>query len=614
MLNNTELKVNENSNEWINWIEESITKKQISYYDYKNFNNIQEISSGSSGKVYRTNQKNSHHYLALKSFYNFNIMAKEIVNELKLQHEVGFNNNIIKFYGITTEIQCGNSKKYFLVIEYADNGTLRNYLSSRFEYLTWNDKLNLALQLSNVISYLHDKEIVHRDLHSDSILVHKNTIKLAGLGLSKRIEEESFNIKSRMITYIDPQIFNKKRDSNDRIQIFSLNKNSDVYSLGILLWEISSGYLPFRNKPYNVDLALEILNGLREKPIPNTPENYIKLYTDCWNNEPDNRLCINQVVTKLNAIISDFQKDEHNVDIQLSSEQLLKPNNEISENIINSSLNENISQIVENFSKINIKEIEPSISSNLMNDFELVVNEIIILLEDTEIIMKKYKIVSYLNNHNISPREIYNWLLINQDQENSNSLLLLGVFNHFGIQINVNKQKAFELYQKAANLRNVSGINNLGFCYRDGIGTNINELKAFELFQKAANLGSAYGIYNLGNCYYRGLGIGSDKQKAFELYQKSANLGNTLGMTNLGNCYYCGFGISSDKQKAFELYQKAANLGNYLAQNNLASVYGNGKGVKKDVNQAIYWYKKSAEQGYQKALNNLNKLVTKLKN
>ncbi|GES87966.1 kinase-like domain-containing protein [Rhizophagus clarus] len=104
MLNNTELKVNENSNEWINWIEESITKKQISYYDYKNFNNIQEISSGSSGKVYRTNQKNSHHYLALKSFYNFNIMAKEIVNELKLQHEVGFNNNIIKFYGITTGI------------------------------------------------------------------------------------------------------------------------------------------------------------------------------------------------------------------------------------------------------------------------------------------------------------------------------------------------------------------------------------------------------------------------------------------------------------------------------------------------------------------------------
>jgi serine/threonine protein kinase len=49
-------------------------------------------------------------------------------------------------------------------MEYADSGTLRNYLSERFEILTWNDKLNLAFQLANAISCLHDEEIVHRDL------------------------------------------------------------------------------------------------------------------------------------------------------------------------------------------------------------------------------------------------------------------------------------------------------------------------------------------------------------------------------------------------------------------------------------------------------------------
>jgi serine/threonine protein kinase len=49
-------------------------------------------------------------------------------------------------------------------MEYAENGTLRNYLNERFENLTWNDKLNLALQLVNAISFLHDKEIVHCDL------------------------------------------------------------------------------------------------------------------------------------------------------------------------------------------------------------------------------------------------------------------------------------------------------------------------------------------------------------------------------------------------------------------------------------------------------------------
>jgi serine/threonine protein kinase len=49
-------------------------------------------------------------------------------------------------------------------MEYANNGTLRNYLSEHFENLTWKDKLNLAFQLAHAISCLHDEEIVHRDL------------------------------------------------------------------------------------------------------------------------------------------------------------------------------------------------------------------------------------------------------------------------------------------------------------------------------------------------------------------------------------------------------------------------------------------------------------------
>jgi serine/threonine protein kinase len=67
------------------------------------------------------------------------------------------------------------------------------------------------------------------------------------------------------------------------VHVYSLNKKSNIYSIGILLWEISSGRPPFCNEPHDVSLAMEILQGLREKPILNTPEDYVKLYTGKYN-------------------------------------------------------------------------------------------------------------------------------------------------------------------------------------------------------------------------------------------------------------------------------------------------------------------------------------------
>uniref|UniRef100_U9TYE3 Uncharacterized protein n=1 Tax=Rhizophagus irregularis (strain DAOM 181602 / DAOM 197198 / MUCL 43194) TaxID=747089 RepID=U9TYE3_RHIID len=655
MSNNSEIEFTDNLDEYINWIEEAVTRNYFKYYDYKHFINIQEIGFGNSGKVYRANWKNSRNYLALKSFYNYNsVTIKEIVNELKLQREVDFHENIIRFCGITTENQNDYSKNFLLVMEYANSGTLRNYLCKNFENLTWNDKLNLAFQLSHAVSCLHDEGIVHRDLHSNNILVHQNTIKLADFGLSKRIEE-STNVQSKlfgMVAYIDPQIFNRRRDSNNQIKIYVLNKKSDIYSIGILLWEISSGRPPFSNEPYDVGLAMEILQGLRENPIPNTPEDYVKIYTDCWNKEPDNRPTADQVVAKLNEII--LLNEKQNIV-------------EIPKNVIDNSLHGEMSQVIKNFCNMNTKEIETSITSD--NNFYIMVNEIILLLDNVNKERKKHEIVNYFNNHNITSQEIYNWVLNNQD--NSNSVFLLGIFNHFGIEVDVDEQKTFELYQNTANSGNVYGITSLGYCYEKGIGTSVNKQKAFELYQKAANLGNARGLSNLGVCYEKGIGtridkpkafehfliaadlgntlaiynlgrcyqygtgisinkrkafelyqkvaslgnpngicnlgylyekgIGTriDKQKAFELYQKAANLENVIGINNLGWCYQSGIGTSIDKQKAFDLYQKAANLGSDLAQYNLALMYEFGEGVERDINQANYWYEKSVKQRYQ---------------
>jgi hypothetical protein len=89
--------------------------------------------------------------------------------------------------------------------------------------------------------------------------------------LSKRIEESS-NKKSEIfgiIPYIDPKKFTDSYSSNEK---------SDVYSIGVLLWEISSGHAPFSDVQYDVGLAVKISAGQRETMVPDTPEGYFKIY------------------------------------------------------------------------------------------------------------------------------------------------------------------------------------------------------------------------------------------------------------------------------------------------------------------------------------------------
>ena len=115
---------------------------------------------------------------------------------------------------------------------------------------------------------------------------------MADFGLSKRIEESS-NLRSKLfgiVPYVDPKSFSGQRNNNNR---YSLNEKSDIYSVGVLLWEISSGRPPFYGNN-NIGLAMDISQGFRETPVPDTPEGYLKIYTGKYNQ-------LNQITLKLTA-------------------------------------------------------------------------------------------------------------------------------------------------------------------------------------------------------------------------------------------------------------------------------------------------------------------------
>ncbi|RGB28708.1 kinase-like domain-containing protein [Rhizophagus diaphanus] len=196
---------------------------------------------------------------------------------------------------------CNNDHQmnnYILVLEYADSGTLESYLHDNFDQLGWDDKLRLVFQLSNAILCLHECDIIHRDLHAANILMHQKNIKLADFGLSKKIAEASNSTSSLhgVVPYVDPKSFADKN--------YKLDKKSDIYSIGVIMWQISSGYKPFHYED-NYELALDIQLGKREKIIHGTPTEYSDLYTKCWKYEPNERPNILEVVSILESIISE---------------------------------------------------------------------------------------------------------------------------------------------------------------------------------------------------------------------------------------------------------------------------------------------------------------------
>ncbi|EXX57521.1 uncharacterized protein OCT59_024413 [Rhizophagus irregularis] len=566
-------------NEWFKWIDEAIAKKHIKHYEYKYFKDIQEIGIGGFGKVYRAKWKNLPKYFALKSLLNIDEGAiKELVNEIELQREVIFHDNIISFYGITIsdqENQNDNVKKYLLVMEYADGGSLCNYLKENFEKLIWEDKFKFAYQLASAVSCLHDEDIIHRDLHSNNVLVNQDTIKLADFGLSKRIEASTKKKKDLfgVVPYMDPKKFSNRS--------YSLNKKSDVYSVGVLLWEISSGKPPFyvEGESYDCGLAFQIVQGHRETTVPDTPIEYVKLYTECWDDNPDNRPSIQEVVERLDGIIN--QKDEN---IDEKTDQSLT-NKNIVLNPIEESSHGELSQVIQEFNKMNTKEIMGTMTSsnqiinqNILpeNDLSVIVNNITEFI--SEVLNKRkreglrQKVIDYFNNQNINSQEIYNWLFINQNY-NSISIFLLGFFKFYGIE------------------------------------TSINYNMAFDLFINASEQDHILAQFYVADCYYLGLGTSENKSLAFKYYEKVANKDYAIGQLSTGSCYSNGYGINKEPKLSFYWYEKAANNGNIVGMCNLGTYYKIGEGVEKDIDKAIYWYKKAAEQGYEYAQKRLEELM-----
>ena len=158
--------------------------------------------------------------------------VEQFMNEIEilsqLQHP-----NLVKLYGCTSR----HSQELILVYEYIPNGTVADHLHGKRAnsgLISWSVRLKIAIETANALAYLHRKDIIHRDVKTNNILLDNNfKVKVADFGLSRLFPLHVTHVSTApqgTPGYVDPEYY----------QCYQVTDKSDVYSFGVVLIELIS--------------------------------------------------------------------------------------------------------------------------------------------------------------------------------------------------------------------------------------------------------------------------------------------------------------------------------------------------------------------------------------
>ncbi len=148
-------------------------------------------------------------------------------------------------------------------------------------------------------------------------------------------------------------------------------------------------------------------------------------------------------------------------------------------------------------------------------------------------------------------------------------------------------ERAFELYQRSADLGYVAAGHEVAKAYRDGLGIRRDYEQAATWFKKAADWGFVWGQLNMGKNYLRGLGVRQNDGAAVAWFQKAIEQNNGWGMIMLGQLHLQGRGVPQSVDQAIALFQQASDVGLEQGDIELAQLYLKGEYVEQDPARAV---------------------------
>ena len=273
----------------------------ISSIPIENLKFLKRVGRGGNGTTYRgswsTNDK-SDLEVAIKVAAITEQGKEGWETEVHLLQSLRFSHpNVIQIYGYSSMRQSQLSyqeaiETRCLVMEYCNAGDLSAALRLRTPR---NFVLKTSKSISKGMAFLHENGIIHRDLKPENILLHGEVfpsgnfqVKVADLGLGKLISQKNSEHTAETGTYryMAPEVIKHEHYS------FKV----DVYSFGILLWELITRQPPFSCKITQVQAAAEVtLHKARPKLPTGIPKPLSKIIKKCWQENPDKRPTFNEI-------------------------------------------------------------------------------------------------------------------------------------------------------------------------------------------------------------------------------------------------------------------------------------------------------------------------------
>jgi TPR repeat protein/tRNA A-37 threonylcarbamoyl transferase component Bud32 len=489
--------------------------------------------------------------------------TQQFMNEANIMQKMRFN-HIVGIYGICIE-KCN----YYIIMDYIENGSLHQLLHNTNKKLDWTMKLKLAYDLAKGINYLHLRQppILHRDIKSLNCLVdHCNVVKISDFGLAKiKYETSSANSKQKTgaigtLSWMAPELF----------KIANYTKACDVYSFGIVLWEIATQQLPYQGLQRE-RIACIVTKGERMVIPHDVPKPYRQLIEECWSHSPKSRPDFQTIVVRIKNIIF-HAAVSINAIIPISNSTISLDKGDL---LLNKWLQseKNLPELIEAAEKCNNAQAQ-------------------------------YKLAQYIqlgeHGHKKDAALAFQWFKRSAEQGNKDAEFAVFQCYVDGIGIEKDEKYAFEWSLKAAEHEHLEATYQIGNCYYKGIGCRADTTVSFQWYLKAVKQGHIDAMVRLAHCYKNGWGCkvnDATKVAAFQLYQRSASYGSLEGTYWLGQCYFFGIGFLESVETGILWCSKSAELGYSDAQNFIGYCMEHGI-IDADISTAQDMYKKASEQGH----------------